>query len=254
MVPSVGAATPNLAHRCRSGAIHPIKPDRLDTELLKRAFFGWRRGERGHCSMALIPTPEEEDAKRPNREREGLVGERTGIVNRIKSTLARLGIRGFKPTLRRAPERLARLLTPEGGPLPANTLAELSRDMARLRFAVDRIREIEATRRQRLEQHPEQGSHTMVRMLTQVIGVGVATADLLAHEIRSRTLRDRRAVARYAGLTGAPDASGARRREKGLARPAPGSKQGAGNARVRRSMIQLAWRFLMFQKDRALAQ
>ena len=47
-------------------------------------------------------------------------------------------------------------------------------------------------------------------------------------------------------MTGAPDESGAKRREKGLAR--------AGNARVRRGMIQLAWRFLMFQKDSALAQ
>ena len=99
------------------------KTDRLDTELLKRAFLGWLRGERGHCSMAMIPTPEEEDAKRPNREREGLVGERTRIVNRMKSTLARLGIRGFKPTLRKAPERLTGLLTPEGVPLPPNTLA-----------------------------------------------------------------------------------------------------------------------------------
>ncbi len=196
--------------------------------------------------MALIPTPEEEDAKRPNREREGLVGERTRMVNRIKSALARLGIRGFKPTLRRAPERLAGLLTPEGGPLPPNTLAELRRDMARLRFVVDQIREIEAARRQRLEQHPKQGSHAMVRVLAQIIGVGIETADMLVHEILSRTLRDRRAVARYAGLTGAPDESGARRREKGLAR--------AGNARVRRGMIQLAWRFLMFQKDSALAQ
>ena len=57
--------------------------------------------------------------------------------------------------------------------------------------------------------------------------------------------RDRRAVARYAGLTGSPDESGARRREQGLAR--------AGNARVRRGVIKLAWRFLMFQKVSALA-
>jgi transposase len=77
------------------------KTDRLDTELLKRGFLGWLRGERGHCSMARVPTIAEEDAKRPNRERECLVGERTRIVNRIKSTLARLGIRDFKPTLRR---------------------------------------------------------------------------------------------------------------------------------------------------------
>jgi transposase len=76
------------------------KTDRLDTELLKRGFLGWLRGERGHCSMARVPTIAEEDAKRPNRERECLVGERTRIVNRMKATLARLGIRNFKPTLR----------------------------------------------------------------------------------------------------------------------------------------------------------
>ena len=64
--------------------------------------------------MAAIPTLEEEDAKRPNRERENLVGERTRIVNRMKGALARLGIRGFKPTLRKAPERLATLRTAEG--------------------------------------------------------------------------------------------------------------------------------------------
>src|SRR5947209_16020477 len=78
------------------------------------------------------------------------------------------------------------------------------------------------------------------------MGVGIETADMLVHEVLSRNLRDRKAVARYAGLTGSPDESGKRRREKGLAI--------AGNARVRRGMIQLAWRFLMFQKGSALAQ
>jgi transposase len=222
------------------------KTDRLDTELLKRAFLGWLRGEPRHCSMTMIPTLEEEDAKRPNRERETLVSERTRIVNRMKSSLARLGIRGFKSTLRKAPERLARLLTPEGAPLPPNTLAELRRDMARLRFIMDQIREIEAARLVRLEQNPEQGSHAMVRLLAQVIGIGIETADMLVHEMFVRSLPDRKAVARYGGLTGSPDESGAKRREKRLAR--------AGNARVRRGMIQLAWRFLMFQKESALAQ
>src|SRR5919108_974273 len=110
------------------------KTDRLDTELLKRGFLGWLRGERGHCSMVRVPTLAEEDAKRPNRERECLVKERTRINNRIKATLARLGIRNFKPTLRKAAERLATVHTPEGVPLPPNTLAELQRDMARLGF------------------------------------------------------------------------------------------------------------------------
>ena len=94
--------------------------------------------------------------------------------------------------------------------------------------------------------HRIQGRDATVRLLARVIGIGIETADMLVHEILSRNLRDRRAVARYAGLTGSPDESGLKRREKGLAK--------AGNARVRRGLIQLAWRFLMFQKDSALAQ
>jgi transposase len=222
------------------------KTDRLDTGLLKRVFIGWLRGEPDHCRMAAIPTLAEEDAKRPNREREGLVRERTRIVNRMKSCLVRFGIRNFKPTLRKAPERLAILGTPEGVPLPPNTLLELRRDMARLRFVMDQIKEVEEARRQRLEQAPQEKTHAMVWLIARVIGVGIETADMLVHEILSRQLRDRRAVARYAGLTGAPDESGNKRREKGLAK--------AGNARVRRGMIQLAWRFLVFQKDSALAR
>jgi transposase len=86
----------------------------------------------------------------------------------------------------------------------------------------------------------------MMHLLGRVFGVGVETADVLANEILSRNLRDRRAVARYAGLTGSPDESGKRRREKGLAR--------AGNPRVRHTMIQLAWRFLRFHPNSELAQ
>jgi transposase len=115
------------------------KTDRLDTELLKRAFVGWLRGESDHCRMVAIPTIEEEDAKRPNRERESLVGERTRIVNQMKGCLARLGIRTFKPTLRSAAKRLAALRTPEGAPLPPNTVAELQRDMTRLAFGMNTL-------------------------------------------------------------------------------------------------------------------
>src|SRR5580692_1476521 len=163
----------------------------------------------------------------------------------MKGTLARLGIRNFKPTLRKAAERVTTLHTPEGSALPPNVSAELQRNMARLGFVVSQIKEIEAARQKRLEQEPETEPHAMVRHLARVVGVGVETADILVNEVLSRPMRDRKAVARYAGLTGSPDESGAKRREQGLAK--------AGNARVRRSMIQLAWRFLRFQKQSALA-
>lgn len=86
----------------------------------------------------------------------------------------------------------------------------------------------------------------MVHLIARVLGVGVETADMVVNEVFSRQWRDRKAAARYAGLTGSPDESGSRRRERGLAR--------AGNVRVRSGMIQLAWRFVGFQKNRALAQ
>jgi transposase len=174
------------------------KTDRLDTALLKRAFLGWLRGEPDHCQMIAIPSLEEEDAKRPGRERDALVGERTRIINRFKSTLAWLGIRGFKPNLRNAAARLEALRTPEGAPLPDNTLAELRRELARLQLIAAQIREIEKARLERLQQQPSTGAHPMIRVLAQVRGVGVETADMLANEAFSRPLRDPRAVARGA--------------------------------------------------------
>src|SRR5215468_1667194 len=222
------------------------KTDRLDTKGLKRVFLGWLRGEREQCKMCAIPTAAEEDAKRPHRERETLVGEQTTIINRIKATLARLGIRSFNPKLKKSPERLEHLRTPEGEPIPPNTLAELQRDMARKQFVAEQIRQIEKARLEQLKQAPKTGPNLMVLVLMRVIGIGIETADMLVREILSRNLRDRRAVARYGGLTGSPDESGSQRREKGLAR--------SGNARVRKGMIQLAWRFLQFQKESTLAK
>jgi transposase len=222
------------------------KTDRLDTSMLMRVFLGWLRGERGHCGMVAIRTIEEEDAKRPCRERENLVGERTRIINRLKSDLTRLGIRGFKPQLRKAPQLLGSLRTPEDGPIPPNTLDEMQRDLTRLALIREQIKAIEQARLARLEKAPQTGPNAMIRMLASIRGVGIETAEMLVQEVLSRNLRDRRAVGRYAGLTGAPDESGSKRREKGLAK--------SGNARVRRGLIQLAWRFLMFQRDSVLAQ
>jgi transposase len=222
------------------------KSDRLDTQLLMRSVLGWLRGEVKHCSMVAIPTLAEEDARRPNREHEMLVKERSRIINRMKATMVRLGIRSFNIKLRKAADKLAGLRTPEGVALPANTLDELRRDLARLHLIREQLGAIEKARLARLKGAPQEGAHPMLLMLAKVLGIGVETADMLVHEVLSRDLRDDRAVGRYGGMTGAPDESGSKRGEKGLAK--------GGNARVRRGMIQLAWRWLMFQKGSALAQ
>jgi len=200
------------------------KTDRLDTAMLMRVVLGWLRGERGHCGMVAIPTLQEEDAKRPSRERENLVSEQTRISNRMKSALARLGIRGFKPKLRKAPQRLAALRTPEDLPIPPNTLDALGRDMARLAVVRDQIEEIEQARLERLEQAPDEGPNAMVRLLARIVGVGVG---------------GRRRDGGHAGARGAvaqparPAGGGALRRPDGFARRerVEAAREGAGQIR-----------------------
>jgi transposase len=222
------------------------KSDRLDLALLLRAFLGWLRGERKHCSMAAIPTVEEEDAKRPLREREALTTEVTRLVNRMKSLLMLHGIRTFNVKLKKAGEKLAELKTACGEPLPPATLAQLQRTFAQLRVVKEQIAAIDKERRQRLTKAPEAGVNPMILILARVFGVGLMTAESLVREVLSRNLRDRRAVARFVGLTGSPDESGKKRREQGLAK--------AGNGRIRRSLIQLSWRLLHHQPQSALVK
>jgi transposase len=221
------------------------KTDRLDTEMLMRALLGWLRGEPGHCRMVAVPTVAQEDARRPGREREALVGERTRITNMIKAELALWGIQGFKPGLRKAAEHLAALRTVEGVPLPPNTLTKLNRLLELRRLVCNQIAAIESEAARAIERDPT-GPNALVLVLAKVRGIGLETAQMLVREVLARNLRDRRAVARYAGLTGTPDESGAKRRERGIGK--------AGNPRVRCGMIQLAWRFLMFQPECALVR
>ena len=124
-------------------------------------------------------------------------------------------------------------------------MAELQREIAYYRFINDQIKQNETTRLRQLKQEPRQGLNDKVWQLQRIKGLGLETSDMLVNEVLWRNLRDQRAVSRYVGLTGSPDESGRRRREKGLAK--------AGNRRARRGMVQLAWRFLRHQKDSALA-
>jgi transposase len=148
---------------------------------------------------------------------------------------------GFKPGLKKAAEHLEALRTVEGEPLPPNTLAKLHRLLERRRLIGEQIKVIEQNAAQAVERDPT-GPNALILLLIK----GLETAQMLVHEVLSRNLRDRRAVACYAGLTGTPDESGSKRRDKGISK--------AGNPRVRCGMIQLAWRFLLFQPDSALVR
>jgi transposase len=217
------------------------KTDRIDTAMLRRGFLGWLRGEPGHCSMAIVPTVTEEDAKRPCRDRESLVHERTSIVNRMKAMLIQFGVRNFNPVLRKAREKLDAVRTPEGIALPPNTVCALRRNMERLHLIKEQIKAIEQAQLQTLQRDPTEKMNAIIFLLVRIIGLGVETAQQLAHELLFRNLRDRKAVARYAGVTGSPYESGSKCREKGLSR--------SGNGRVRKILIQLSWRIVKFHPE-----
>jgi hypothetical protein len=117
---------------------------------------------------------------------EDVRAEASRIITRVKAAFVRLGIRSFNPKLKTAAAHLETLRTPEGEPIPPNTLAALKRDLERHRIVKQQIREIEETRLERLAQAPSNGPHAMVRLLARVIGVGVETADMLVQEVLSR--------------------------------------------------------------------
>ena len=87
--------------------------------------------------------------------------------------------------------------------------------MERRQLIGEQISRIEQERVKRLEQAPDAGPNAMVHLLARVTGIGIETAATLVREVLTRNLRDRRAVARYGGLTGAPNQSGSFNREKG---------------------------------------
>ena len=222
------------------------KTDRIDIDMLLRTLLAWLRGEPRVCSMVRVPTVEEEDARRPGREREVLVRDRVLVENRINSLLILHGIVGFKARLKKAMDRLEALRTPTRSALPANTMKELRRLMARHRVISEQIKEIETQRDQVIAKQDPNKEEQTIQRLVSIVGLGTETATLLVKEMLWRSLRDRKALAKYAGLTGTPFASGGTRREQGIGRD--------GNPRVRGCLLQLAWRWLMFQPESRLSK
>jgi transposase len=264
------------AHRVQSHVVDPAsiavsrrhrraKTDRIDAEGLLRTLMAFARGERQVCSMVRPPSREAEDVRRLNREREALLAERVRHTNRIKGLLATQGVFGFEPTWQARRVHLETLRTAEGHELPPRLKDEIVRQIERLELVLRQIAEVEAVRDAVLaaerqaaptaatpsadEADPKPvmlpaGEGAGARLL-RLKGVGPETASVLRLEAFQRTFGNRREVAAYAGLTPTPWQSGGLDTEQGISK--------AGNARVRRAMIQLAWFWLRHQPQSALS-
>ncbi len=230
------------------------KTDRIDVEKLLRTLMGWVRGERQICSMVRPPSPQQEDERRLIRERQILVTERTRHVNRIKGLLATQGVFGFEPIRRDRRARLKELRRWDGQPLLQRLEAELVRELDRLELVISQLTELEARRDQALQPEARPSGSTaeprtaaaIGGTLLQLRGIGPETASVLSLEAFYRHFANRRELAAYSGLTPSPWKSGGIDGEQGISK--------AGNARLRKAMIQLAWGWLRNQPGSALSR
>lgn len=219
------------------------KTDRIDAEKLVSLLLLHERGE-ANWSLARVPTPEEEDARRVHRELRRLNKERTSLRSRIHSVLALEGLatRRFSK-LEQDADTMRRW---DHSPLLPRMKAELKRDAQRLALVESHIRQLR-NERDELIGEVDSPVTEKVRLLESLRGIGRKTAWLLVMEFFAwRNFRNRGEVGALAGLTGTPHNSDGTRREQGISK--------AGNKHVRGLMIEIAWCWLKYQPDSALSK
>jgi len=221
------------------------KTDRIDGEALLRALLAHKRGEPRVCAMVKAPTPEEEDRRRLCRERTVLIAERVKHVNRLKGLLFAQGVSGYEPRRRDRRRRLDELQTGDGRPLPGHLKAQILRELDRLELLLEQIKAVEAERDVLLVEE-KVAMPTPAAMLRDIKGIGPEFAAILWSEGLFRHFDNRRQVAAYAGLAPTPWQSGSVDREQGVSK--------AGNPRLRTTLVQLSWLWLLHQPKSALAE
>ena len=233
------------------------KTDAIDVETILRAAVAWDRGERGLCTMIHVPDAAAEDARRASRERERLIHEQTGHINRIRGLLTTMGIYDFDPRRPDRRERITTLVTGDGRPLPPRLTIEIGREIERLELVERQIAELERDRNPPAKrgrpprnmvapQLDPASPRARIAQLQALRGVGPTIANVLQSEVFYRRFRNRRELTAYCGLDPTPFASGGRHREQGISK--------AGNRRARHAAGELAWLWLHWQPGTALAR
>jgi transposase len=221
------------------------KTDRIDGEQLLRTLMAHCRGEPRVVRIVRVPSREQEDARRETRERERLVKEQVGHVNRIKSLLRLLGMAVGNPRRRDWLTWLAAQRDWQGQAVPPAIRAEIEREHARLMLVREQLAAVEE---QSTREKPTPAAAEMVQRrdrLLRLKALGMAFSSTLTNEVFYKDFRNHRQVGAYFGLTPSPWQSGQTDREQGISK--------AGNPRARRAAIELAWLWLRHQGDSALA-
>jgi transposase len=222
-----------------------VKTDRIDVEklldlLIRHYCFGLRKA----FSVVRVPSVAAEAGQRLHREDEYLISQRTRITNRIKGLLVAQGL--DEVTLRGDfAGYLEGVALWNGEGLSVQLKAELKRLHAHYVVVNSQLSEIVKAYRQELLTDTPLAEKR--RMLECLKSLGPKTSRILAAEVFGwRNFANTKQVGAFAGLTPTPSQSGDRDTEQGISK--------AGNRRVRRIMIELAWLWLRWQPNSALSR
>ncbi len=218
------------------------KTDSLDLAGLLSLLARYALGDQRAWRVVRVPTVAEEDARHLPRTLEALTQDRTRLVNRLKSLLATQGL--SLPINAQFLKRLSAARLWDGAPVPPGLQERLTRTWTQLEEVDGQMRDLKALHLTRPEQLPPATSRALAQLLT-VRAIGPIGASVLATEIFGwRRIRNGRELGALVGLVPAPYQSGQIDYDQGITR--------AGNAHVRRVMVQLAWGWIRHQPDSAL--
>jgi transposase len=221
--------------------------DGLEVRKLSTMLYRVLQGEAGVWREVRVPSGSDEDGRQPQREVRALKRDRTRVTNRIGGLLATQGI--TLPVRADFADRLAQVRDWQGEVIAAALPARLLREWAKVVLLTEQIHAVQRARRARLQapRPDEAAAIAQVRQLLTLRGIGEHGAWLLVMEVFAwRQLRNRRQLGGLTGLTGTPWQSGTLDRDQGISQ--------AGNAQIRAIAIELAWCWLPYQPQSALAQ
>lgn len=220
------------------------KSDRLDAGALVRLLVRYELGEKKSFSVVRVPRDADEDQRQLHRELSALKDERTRLVNEMKGLLYSQGLL-LATVNAQFPEWLKHARCWDGSAVGGELQARLRRTFERWQQVQGQIAALEAQQRQRIRHDPTP-QVDLVRRLMTLKGIGGCGAWTLVKELFGwRRGFNRKQLGALVGLVPTPFHSGTSRREQGISK--------AGNKRLRRLLVELAWCWLRHQPGSALS-
>ncbi|MDP6502615.1 MAG: IS110 family transposase [Planctomycetota bacterium] len=225
------------------------KTDKLDAKKLVRKLKQYVEGDRRAFSTVRVPTLGEEAIRERQREREKLMKEKHAASRFLECKVSQYGIEmkkrpkgasGWQAFM----DHLGEVRTYNGDTIPEEVQGAMRRCVLRLELVEEQFNDVEAEIREYHQSLPEDSA---AKKLERHKGIGFRLAQQLCSEIMDwGRFQNRKQPGGFAGLDPTPSISCTKVRELGISK--------AGNPRLRKSAIELAWLWWRWQPESALTQ